>query len=47
MEEVKESIFKVDDVLDPILNRLSELEDKIDKLPKTTTSTNRTKKDGE
>lgn len=39
-------IFNPNDVLEPIIERLNELEEKIDKLPKVST-VSRTKKDGE
>lgn len=42
---VKESVFKPETVLDPIFSKLTELEEKIDKLKPTTAKT--VKKDGE
>lgn len=39
-------VFNPNDVLEPIITRLNELEEKIDKLPKTSSVT-RAKKDGE
>ena len=42
---VKESVFQPETVLDPIFSKLTELEEKIDKLKPTTSKT--VKKDGE
>lgn len=42
---VSQPVFNANEVLDPIFAKLSELEEKIDKLPKPTAP--RTKKDGE
>lgn len=44
-EIIPQPAFNPNEVLEPIIEKLAELEDKIDKIPKSTVS--RTKKDGE
>ena len=47
LKQEPQPVFNPNEVLDPIIARLNELEEKIDKLPKTSTVARTTKKDGD